>query len=100
MNQLAQFLDTKVKETRSKIRVKTVSLKGNLKLHHYILEYGLWSSKYLDYLDWFKVVDMMNKGEHLRAHKAVLEIKSRMSPAGNRTEFNWDHLINFYELLR
>lgn len=60
----------------------------------------MFSSKYLNYLDWCKVYNMLvlNK-EHIGKNKLnvynnIKIIKDNMNK--KRTLYNWDHLDNFY----
>ncbi len=77
-------------------RIRTTSLKGNLNLKQYLCEYPLFSTKYLDYLDWLKVLDYIARKEHRIYFKEIAKIKQSMN--NNRTYFSWDHLQNFYKL--
>ena len=103
LNLIAEFLLSTVKEIRinrsnPQYRIRTTSLKANIILVNYLNEYPLFSSKYLNYKDWVKVLDLFKKKEHykLESIKAIIEIKSKMN--NRRTEFNWDHLNKFYNL--
>jgi hypothetical protein len=51
--EIAEFLETEVKSIRSgtEYRVRTPSLKGNLKAKEYLLEFPLFGTKHLDSLD-------------------------------------------------
>ena len=100
---IANFLCTTVKEIRvirpkPEFRIRTVNLKGNLVLIDYLEKYPLFSTKYLNYKDWLKVLTYFNLKEHKTAKgmKAIVEIKSKMND--KRSEFNWDHLGTFYNL--
>lgn len=100
---VAIFLLTSVKSIRnnrpsSEYRVRTTSLKGNLILEDYLNSYPLFSSKFLDYKDWLKILDYFKSSSHKPTNfiKEIILIKSNMN--NNRTEFNWDHLNNFYNL--
>ena len=56
--------------------------------------YPLYSSKYLDYLDWCKIIKLSNNKE-LKKDFILSEcnkLKSQMN--NNRKIFNWDHLNN------
>ena len=103
LNLIAQFLITTVKEIRvvrpkPEYRVRTVNLRGNLILVDYLNKYPLFSSKYLNYTDWVKVLNYFEIKEHTKPEsiKAITKIKSNMND--KRTEFNWDHLQKFYNL--
>jgi len=103
LNLIAEFLITTVKEIRMnrpnpEYRVRTTNLQGNNGLVEYLDKYPLFSSKYLNYNDWKKVLNFFNKKEHTNSEsiKTIIEIKSRMN--NSRVEFNWDHLNKFYDL--
>lgn len=105
LNLIADFLFTTVKEIRvdkpkPEYRVRTISLKGNLILINYIENYPLFSSKYLNYQDWRKVLVFFENKNHTNPEsiKTIIEIKSKMN--NKRTEFNWDHLGKFYNLYK
>lgn len=100
---IADFFNTEVKKIRvdkpnPEYRVRTVNIKGNLNLKNYFLTFPLFGVKYLDSLDWIKVVDMFDKKEHLtkEGKEMIVQIKSNMN--NFRTEFTWNHLQNFYDV--
>jgi hypothetical protein len=102
---IADLLSTAVKEVRGdkpnpEYRVRTTSLNGNLILVDYLESYPLFSSKYLNYIDWRKVLTYFENKSNTKPEsiKAIIEIKSKMN--NKRTEFNWDHLGNFYNLYK
>ena len=67
-------------------------------LEEYLENYPIFSSKYLDYKDWNKVLALIKIGEHkneLDINK-IIKIKSGMN--NKRTLFIWDHLQQFYNL--
>ena len=103
LNYIAIFLETEVKEIRSnnpkpEYRVRTTNLKGNNKIKDYFIKFPLFGTKHLDSLDWIKVLDLFNKGEHKTnlGKEKIIEIKSTMN--NKRTDFYWNHLQNFYKL--
>jgi hypothetical protein len=105
LNLIADFLLTTVKEIRvdqpkPEYRVRTTSLKANLILIKYMENYPLFSSKYLNYQDWRKVLEYFENKIHTNPEsiKTIIEIKSKMN--NKRTEFNWDHLGKFYNLYK
>jgi hypothetical protein len=79
-------------------RIITTNLKGNIVLENYLIAYPLFGSKYLDFIDWLKVLNLFKNGEH--KNKTGIEklnyIKLNMND--KRTIFIWDHLKNFYKL--
>ncbi len=100
---VAKFLHTSVKSIRnnrpsSEYRVRTTSLKGNLTLENYLVNFPLFSSKFLDYKDWLKVLDYFKSSSCKPSNfiTDIISIKAKMN--NNRTEFNWNHLSKFYNL--
>jgi hypothetical protein len=59
---------------------------------NYFETFPLFSSKYLDYLDWSKVVKLILNNEHYTDANLLIidDLKSKMNRG--RTEFNWNHL--------
>ena len=103
LNKIADLFNTEVKETRlnkstPEYRVITTSLKGNNQIKNYLIKYPLFGTKYLDSIDWMKVVDLFNNGEHKTelGKEKIIKLKSFMND--KRTVFTWDHLQNFYKL--
>ncbi len=102
---IADFLSSTVKEIRMnkpkpEYRVRTTNLNSNLILVKYLEKYLLFSSNILNYKDWTKVLSYFEAKNHTKSEsiKAIIEIKSQMN--NKRTEFNWDHLNNFYNLYK
>lgn len=103
LKKIAEFFNTQVKETRlnrstPEYRVRTTSLQGNIQVKNYLIKYPLFGTKYLDSIDWMKVVDLFNNNEHktILGKEEIIKIKSNMND--KRTVFTWDHLQNFYNL--
>lgn len=103
LNEIADLFNTEVKETRlnkstPEYRVRTTNLQGNNKAKDYLIKYPLFGTKYLDSIDWMKVLDLFNNGEHKTelGKEKILDLKSNMND--KRTVFTWDHLQNFYKL--
>jgi len=101
LERIAKLFKTSVKPIRTntknpQFRVRTTSLQGNLEVKSYFDNFPLFSTKYLDYLDWIKVLELFEAKEHKAKFKQIIKIKSNMND--NRTIFNWDHLQNFYKL--
>jgi LAGLIDADG endonuclease len=100
---IAELLLSTVKPIRMnsshpEYRIRTTSLKGNLVLEAYLLNFPLFGTKHLDFKDWAKVLDLFKLGEHRNESgiKKIISIKSGMND--KRTIFIWDHLNNFYNL--
>lgn len=105
MISLSEFLNVNVREaTRAKYPgyieyiVRTSKLENNKKIISYLERNNLFSSKYLNYKDYKKVCDMINQHKHktIKGINEIILIKNGMN--SKRTEFNWDHLLNFHKL--
>lgn len=102
LEKIASFLHTTVKIIRNdkpkpEYSVRTINLKGNQRLKCYLDNFPLFSSKYLDYKDWLKVLMFFEKkAKHSVIFDEVVFIKSGVND--KRKLFNWDHLQNFYSL--
>ena len=103
LNQISKLLETEVKKIRSdkpkpEYRVRTINLKGNITAKNYLLKFPLFGTKYLDFLDWMKIVDMFYLNEHKtkKGKEKFVKIKSGMN--NYRTTFTWDHLQKFYNV--
>lgn len=103
LHYIGQFLLTSVKEIRMnrpkpEYRVRTTNVEANNILVEYLSQYPLFSSKYLNYCDWTKVLSFFNRKVQTKPESIIeiVEIKSKMN--NNRTDFTWDHLNNFYVL--
>lgn len=90
-----------MKETKKDagtLRIRTVSLAGNLSMISYIEKFPLFTSKQLDYLDWASVVHMMEKGAHLTEIGRMEVGTKKAGMNDNRSIFLWNHLQNCYIL--
>jgi hypothetical protein len=60
----------------------------------YFVKFPLFSSKYLNYLDWLSVHDLIVDKTHttVKGQQEVMVIKERMN--SKRKLYNWDHLEN------
>jgi len=81
-------------------RARVVNKKGVVQIINYLNKYPLFSSKYLNYLDWREAYYILieNK-EHigtnkLKTYEKIKLIKERMNR--KRKVFTWEHLNNFY----
>ena len=95
MQEIAIFLETNVKEIRSEhknpqYRVRTNSLKTNKNIRDYLVKHPLKGTKYLDFIDWCKVLTYFEEGTHIDNTAYIVVIKSHMNQY--RTVYNWDHL--------
>lgn len=105
LDEIAKVLLTTVKFIRNnkpklEYSVRTVNLLGNLKLKYYLEKYPLFSSKYLDYKDWLKILKLFEKGRitHNYYFNYAFDIKSNVND--KRKTFIWNFLQNFYSLER
>ena len=58
---------------------------------NYFNKYPLLSSKYLDFQDWSKVVNLiLKKGQNMETYKIAEDIRKNYNKT--RHTFNWDHL--------
>lgn len=101
MSIIANKLEVSLKSTNRKtptFRIRTTSLKTNKNLINYLTSYPLWGEKYLNFLSYKKVVEMIEKKEHLSSEgvKEINNIKEQMNT--KRTFYNWDHLKDFYKI--
>ena len=103
LEKIAKLFQSTVKPIRverpnPQYRVRTTNIRANIILENYLTAYPLFGSKYLDYIDWLKVLNLFKNGEH--KNKTGIEklnfIKLNMND--KRTIFIWDHLNNFYKL--
>jgi len=103
LQEIALNIKSVVKSTRNnsnnpQYRIRTTSLKANLAVVDYLTKYPLFGSKFLDYKDWEKVINLFQKGsfDHEFNMDYLKQIKSNIN--NKRTVFTWDHLQNFYNL--
>ena len=81
---IGNYLLSQVKETKSKTknpqhRIRTTSLAGNIVLKNYLLNYPLFSSKYLDSKDWMEVLNYFENKEHRNKYNEIIQMKSSMN---------------------
>lgn len=103
MQQIADYFNTKL-VTRDRITnygnsstcfVYTTNLQSNTIVYNYFTSYPMYSSKYLDFLEWSKVYNHRMLGTHLTIEGAKECLASKNSMNKNRITWNWDHLNNF-----
>jgi hypothetical protein len=58
----------------------------------------LFGSKFLDFNDWMKVLNIFSAGKF--SHKSNIDLVKNIKSTMNmrRTVFTWDHLQDFYNL--
>jgi hypothetical protein len=59
---------------------------------NYLEKYPLFSSKYLDYKDWKKIVLLIIENKHYTEQGIDKTESVRNSMNRQRTHFNWNHL--------
>lgn len=96
MTKIKEFLSTNLKfrTKSSQYWVRTSSYPSNKILTTYLSKYPLLSSKYLDFISWQKVLNIMIKKEQVKKLEEINDLKNNMN--NKRSYFNWDHLKNFY----
>lgn len=77
-------------------RIRTDKKESRTILIDYLSKYPLFSSKYLDYLDWVKIHKISTEKKYKTAEyiKLLFYLKKNMNTL--RIEFNWKHLDYFY----
>jgi len=107
MNIVSSLLNVKVATINNPARkgkmaytITTNTLNNNLILIDYLEKYPLFSSKYLNYLDWKSVVYIISTKEHktIEGKEKIQNFKSAMN--NKRTFFSWNHLQKFYEAFK
>jgi hypothetical protein len=107
MLHFASFLNVPLKvvnknycQGQNQYAVKSNSLESNLILSSYLHEFPLFSSKFLNFQDFFQVLMFIkNKVHNVPSNKELIHtIKKNMN--SNRTLFVWDHLQHFYNLYK
>lgn len=80
MSKIASFLECNLKitqqNTNPQYSARTGNLKGNQAVQTYLTKYPLFSSKYLDFFVWEKVLNMMVNKEH-NNNEVILKLKKK-----------------------
>jgi hypothetical protein len=68
---IAIFLDSSINEIRTsskhpQYRLRNISLASNIKLESYLNKYPLFSRKYLNSLDWLKIIEFKKIGKYYK----------------------------------
>jgi hypothetical protein len=98
LTDIAKFLNCnlltrKQKSTGNEYYTLTASSKISLNIIiSYLDKYPLFTSKYLDYLDWKKIVLLILDNIHYTEDGLIKTDSVRDSMNRKRTYFNWDHL--------
>jgi hypothetical protein len=100
-NTIAEYLGLGIyhrtrKERYHMITISTTSIRTNTNVVEYFERFPLFSSKYLDYIDWKTIHVMQINKLHLTAEgqRFCEEVKRNFNK--NRQKLFWDHLNNFY----
>lgn len=98
LSEIAMFLECKLLTRKQQstgneyYTLAASSRKSLLVIVNYFELFPLFSSKYLDYLDWSKAVKLILSDIHY-TDKGIIEIDNLKDNMNNkRTYFNWDHL--------
>lgn len=78
--------------------IRFSNLNSNLILIDYLDKFPLFSSKYLNFLDFKYVVNLIRNKTHKKNSLLIENIKKNMN--NNRTVFVWDHLQDFYKIVK
>lgn len=78
--------------------IRTSKIKSNCILINYLDKYPLFSSKYLDSLNWKNIYEIkINKIYKLEeGTNLLIALKSQMN--NNRINFDWEHLDNLWKI--
>ena len=92
---------TATRKQTSSINLKVSKIESLNLMLEYFTNFPIFSSKYLNYLDWKKIIDL--KCENRKKELSLLHIfpiaeKIKNGVNSKRTYFNWDHLESFYSL--
>lgn len=78
--------------------IRTSKKESNNILINYFNNYPLYSSKYLDYLDWKSMLKIKNNREYKEKEGTKLLIFLKSGLNNSRTNFSWEHLNNFWRI--
>lgn len=96
-NFLSCVKTVKINTKHPQYRLRTTSFDGNQKLIDYLNTYNLYSSKWLDYLDW-KDSFLLIKNKLIDTDQGKNEIEKKKNQINDkRTIFTWNHLCNFID---
>jgi len=80
----------------SQFNITTSNTISNKILIEYLKSYPLFTSKYLNYMDWLQAYHLVNEKKHKNPiiYNEIRILKSNMN--SKRTKFSWEHLNKFY----
>ena len=100
LQNIADFLKVSLKFRKinnyPQFTITTSNYNSNILLIEYLNKYPLFTSKYLNYIDWKIAFNLFYKKEHKHPFglKKIKFLKLNMNK--NRKIFTWDHLNNFF----
>lgn len=105
MNSIVHFLNCNLRTInkdysngKPQYQVKITNYNNNMTLVNYLFKYSLFSSKFLNFIDYKKVLIMIKNKEH-KTKEGVLKISDISKNMNNkRTVYIWNHLNKFYNI--
>ena len=108
MEEIREFLDISKIRNIKRIKgdykiekgyeIRTDRKESRIILINYLTKFPLYSSKYLDYLDWVQIIELQNrfryKAKPIDYNNTIIDIKGNMNSL--RKKFNWKHLDFFF----
>jgi LAGLIDADG DNA endonuclease family protein len=108
MNEIMRYLNVSNLRTINRIRTKeytelgyeirTLKIESNKILINYLDKYPLFSSKYLDYLDWKDIFEMKINKKYKSKEGGELLVSLKSSMNKNRSKFDWKHLDYMWKI--
>ena len=98
MENIAKFLSTNLRivtqknRNRSYYRIAGSSYLSRSIMIKYLTIYPLYSSKYLNYLDWIEASIIKTKNKVLSEEEKNIILNLKLNMNNKRTKFAWDHL--------
>ena len=77
--------------------IRTSKKESNELLINYLNNFPLFSSKYLDFLDWKNILNIRNNRQYKENQGTNLLISLKSNMNNNRINFNWEHLDSFWK---
>lgn len=94
--QLTEINRTRKNSIEKGYEIRTVKKESRIILIEYLKKYPLFSSKYLEFLDWVQIHEVYLNKTHKTIEQGKLLFSLKKSMNSLRTEFNWEHLDKFY----
>jgi hypothetical protein len=76
--------------------IRTLKKESNQILINYLTKYPIFSSKYLEYINWKEIYNIKVNKENNTIEGTNRLVLLKSSKNNKRTYFNWDHLNNFW----